>query len=137
MGYTTEFSGELKFKNEITIPQLKELQKWFGKECPSASYVQFELTEEMDGIKWDGGEKFYQVPECVNWLTEHMREQWPDFAFTGELKARGEEFDDRWRLVIDETGFASKQPVSIDGKKVKCPHCREEFYIDKSGKVME
>jgi hypothetical protein len=90
MGYTTRFTGALKFKSEITIPQLKELQKWFGEECPGASYVQFELTKEMDGIQWDGGEKFYQVPECVNFLTKHMREQWPDFAFTGELQAAGD-----------------------------------------------
>jgi hypothetical protein len=40
-------------------------------------------------------------------------------------------------VIDDKTGIASKQPVSIDGKKVKCPHCREAFYIDKSGKVME
>ncbi len=137
MGYTTQFKGELKFKTDLTVPQLKELSKWMGEDCPGASYIKFEITKEMDGIKWDGSEKFYQAVEAVNWLTDHMREQWPDFAFTGELLAQGEEFEDRWRLSVDESGWASKVKMAIDETLVKCPHCRKQFYIDNNFKVVE
>jgi hypothetical protein len=130
MGYTTKFTGVLKFKNPLTIEQLKVLSPLLGEEWPGG-YVQFELTKDLDGIQWDGSEKFYKAPETVDWLTAQMRKQWPDFAFTGELQ--GEEFDDRWRLVINSTGYAAKVELPPPGQKVTCPHCRRKFYVTAEG----
>jgi hypothetical protein len=132
MGYTTKFKGTLKFKNPITVDQLKVLSPLLGEEWPGG-YVQFELTKAMDGIKWDGSEKFYDAPATVDWLTEQMREQWPDFAFTGELQAQGEDIDDRWRLVVGEDGKARKVTLPPPGKKIECPHCRRKFYLTDDG----
>ena len=58
-----------------------------------------------------------------------MHEDYPDFELTGSLSAQGEEFDDRWTLIMKE-GLAIKQEVKIVGEKVTCPHCEECFILE-------
>jgi len=137
MGYTTQFSGVLKFANDITVAQLKELKKFLGEDMRDhpewgdmgdCHYLQFEVSPEMDGLQWDGSEKFYGAVDAVNIITRNMKKQFPDFAFSGELLAQGENIADRWRLVV-ENGVARKEDNPIKGKVVNCPHCGEDFII--------
>jgi hypothetical protein len=139
MGYTTKFKGILKFAKEPTVQQIAELSKYLGgniDDFPSpiergkAGYIQFKLTEDFDGIQWDGSEKFYGAVDCVNWLTNTMRRRWPDFAFVGELQAQGEEAEDRWRLVVNESGTAKGVADPVKGKQVQCPKCRHKFIAE-------
>lgn len=142
MGYTTEFEGELKFTPELTTGQLKHLSDMLGEDVrehpewhegfPAAKdlyYIQFELTKDFDGIKWDGSEKFYGAESCVNLLTYQMRKIVPEFRFTGTLKAQGEEFRDLWMLAISESGRAYKQEIKIEGDIIECPDCGHEFQL--------
>lgn len=138
MGYTTQFSGNLKFAKEATSSQLAALSKIFGQDCrehpawqaQGLTYVDLQLTEEFDGICWNGAEKTYEMERLVNVVIRLMREQWPDFGLIGELKAQGEDFDDRWLLKIGLDGFATKVKAALTGRVVTCPHCECDFELD-------
>lgn len=138
MGYSTDFKGSLSFATEPTAAQLARLNEIFGEDCrehpewaaPGLYYIDLELSKDFGGIKWNDAEKTYYMPECVNLVTRLMRDQWPEFRLVGTLLAQGEEIDDRWRLVLDEAGNATKQVLQPSGKKVKCPHCEESFYVE-------
>lgn len=136
MGYTTEFSGELKFNQELTAKELAYLKQYLGEDPREhkewefdgdLSYIQFELNDDFTGIRWDGGEKFYYAVEAVNFLSKEMRKLKPTFAFKGQLLAQGEEIDDRWNLKMKD-GVAINVPITPNGEKVRCPHCHEEFF---------
>ena len=141
MGYSTEFNGELKFKNELTASELSEVKKFLGNDCrdhpewgePDLYYVDLEFLDDFSGLKWDGAEKTYGMIELVNMITRNMRGrlQYAGFGFTGELFAQGEDYDDRWKLVIDNEGIAKKREVVIVGDTVVCPHCESKFFVEK------
>lgn len=148
MGYSTDFSGVLKIKNDLTASQLRELNRILNsdtedlmKEFPEAfrgnnikakdAYIQLELNQEFNGIQWDGSEKCYYMTEVVNVVIECMKKTVPDFELEGSLLAQGEEPEDRWNLVIDE-GVAKKIDTPPQGKKITCPCCGEKFFYEES-----
>lgn len=141
MGYSTDFVGELKFATELTATQLaflngllgedtRDHKDWIVPKDAYVGYIDLELLKDFTGLQWDGAEKTYGLEHSVNIITTEMRKQWPDFRLIGHLNAQGEEFEDRWSLVIDADGWASKQPVAIPGKVVRCPHCDEKFTVE-------
>ena len=141
MGYTTTFTGELKFKEELSASQLSDLNKILDEDCrdhpeweePELYYVKFELLPDFSGIRWDGSEKFYDATKVVNMITRIMRKNYPNFELEGSLNAQGEDFDDRWTLSMD-SGEAKEAQVEIVGQKVTCPHCEEKFIIEETVK---
>lgn len=141
MGYTTTFKGTLKFNPDLTAKELGHLKKYLGEDIrdhlewleggfeeKDLYYVQFEINDDFSGIEWDGSEKFYGSVDCVNLLTKEMRKVRPDFEFTGELQAQGEEADDRWILRMKD-GIAKGVKLVSSGDKVECPHCGETFSL--------
>jgi len=140
MGYSTDFTGELKFAGEMTGPMFAKVKSMLQEDLRDhpewgprgdCYYMQFELLKDFSGIEWDGGEKFYGAVDAVNILTRVLRETWPEFGFTGQLNAQGEQFDDRWVLAMEE-GIAIKRDVVIVGNRVTCPHCEQEFVIEEN-----
>lgn len=146
MGYSTDFSGVLKIKNDLTASQLRELNRILNsdtedllKEFPEAfkgdnyqaknAYIQVELTKELDGIRWDGSEKCYYMTEVINVIIECMKKTVPDFELEGSLLAQGEDIEDRWTLMI-ENNVAKKIDSPPPGKKIKCPHCGKKFFYE-------
>jgi hypothetical protein len=142
MGYQTEFKGQLSFNRELTGSELAFLKSMFWIDDDDLAkgewvvpedkphYVQLELSPDFSGIQWDGSEKFYKAVEAVNFVILNMRHRYPDFALTGRLQAQGEEFEDRWELVIGEDGLAHQVDLPAPGQVVKCPHCEEKFSLD-------
>lgn len=138
MGYSTEFTGELKFTKEITIPQLAALNAMMGEDCrdhpewsaPDLYYIDLEITDDFSGIKWSGAEKTYDLEKLVNVVIRVMRGTWPDFGLTGQLLAQGENVEDRWSLTIGEDGWACRQKVALTGQIVTCPHCEHRFVLE-------
>ena len=129
MGYSTDFSGVLTFKEELTATQLNKLNSFLGEDCrnhpeweASAGlyYVDLELTEDFSGIKWNGAEKTYDMVDIVNMILTNMRKVIPDFNLEGKLLAQGEDIDDRWELVMED-GLAVRREVPHTGQKVTCP----------------
>ena len=131
MGYSTEIKGELKFTHEVSVPQVKRLNEFFGEDGRGhldwdyskgeIAYIQWQLTKDLDGIKWDGNEKFYEIVNSVNFIIHNMRKEWLEFGLQGELLCQGEEIEDRWYLKIGEDGFAYRQDCKV--KTTKCPEC--------------
>jgi hypothetical protein len=140
MGYTTNFNGELKFIREATSPQLGTLNAMLDEDCrdhpewvaPDLYTIDLELTDQLDGLRWNGAEKTYDLDKLVNVVLRLMRETWPDFGLTGQLQAQGEDVGDRWALVIGEDGWAAKLKYAPTGKVVRCPHCDEAFTLEEA-----
>lgn len=146
MGYSTEFAGKLLFVEELKASEIARLNIFLGKDIKDIDskieenwydedddgdwyHIDLCLTPELDGLKWDGSEKTYGMVNIVNFITRMMREKFPNFEMKGELEAQGEEFDDRWKLVM-ENGFSKKVDVNIVGDVVTCPHCDEQFVLE-------
>jgi hypothetical protein len=139
MGYSTDYSGELKFVVPLSSTELGALNLFMGadprdhKEWNASNeigYIDLELTKDFSGIKWDGAEKNRGMVEAVNLIVEQMKKIKPDFALTGAMQAQGEDIEDRWSLVIDG-GIAKRVETPPPGEKIKCPHCEEYFYYEK------
>lgn len=142
MGYSTDFSGELKFTTDLTAKQLGKLNSFLGEDCRDhpewkiqntetkfLTYINIELTKDFSGIKWDGSEKTNEMVEIVNVIIELMRREYPEFGLTGKLLAQGEDIEDRWWLQIVE-GKAIGVPIELTDKKIRCPHCDKVFIIE-------
>lgn len=75
-------------------------------------------------IEWDGGEKFYDSEEWMQYIVDHFLKpgaeasksgdpQFAEFTFNhianGEIEAAGESGDDFWLLVVEDNIVSSKQ----------------------------
>lgn len=135
MGYSTDFGGELKFAAELRASELAFLQSILGEDAREHKdwnagdvvHIDLELTDEFDGIKWDGSEKTYAMVEAVNLVTRLMREKCPEFRLIGSLLAQGEDSEDRWMLVMGDDGIARKEEIRLTGERIKCPQCGNTF----------
>lgn len=124
MGYTTRFSGELKFTQPLTKDQEEQLRSYFGEDFRDhpewqeflprhshLSYIDLTFAQDMSGLKHDGSEKTYYFEEIINSVLKMMRKKWPEFGLTGALLATGEEAGDIWKLVIGDDGIARRAKI--------------------------
>jgi hypothetical protein len=138
MGYNTEFKGSFTFKNELTTPQMAKLntilgedvrdhKNWpMGYEC---TFIDLEFTPDFTGLQWDNSEKSHDMEDMLNLIMEIMQSYMSGFHFEGEMIAQGEDIDDRYRIVI-ENDFAVRKEIDMTGKKIKCPLCEGDFYLE-------
>ena len=136
MGYSTEFKGVLKFKKELFSSELAKLNKFingndlweFGykKEDYKWRYIDLKLTDDFSGLMWNGAEKTYGMEGSVNFLIDKSG---IDLQLEGEFLAQGEDYDDRWRLIIKD-GRALKIVIPKTGEKVTCPLCNGVFMLN-------
>lgn len=138
MGYSTDFSGSLKFACDMTAPMLAMVNQFFDEDPRShpewnaprdVGYIDLKLTKDFSGIEWSGSEKTYGMVGAVNIIIEQMRKEFPQFALSGSLLAQGEDIDDRWELHINDEGKAVKVATPPPGTRVKCPHCERSFHV--------
>lgn len=129
MGYSTYFTGTLKFKEPITKEQetlldsisgidCRDGHPFVGVHCPNISYIDFEINEDKLGIEHCGAEKSYNTVEQVNFIIDVMKSQYPNFALEGGLLAQGEEVGDIWKLVIED-GEAIRVDIKIENLNIK------------------
>lgn len=138
MGYTTTFQGKISITPELTAPQIrfiKSLHDNLRDIAPADAklygldYQQWELNENLDGLEWDGGEKFYKADKCMEYLVAKTLEKFPELKFNGIITAQGEEFDDRWKLTV-KNNKVTRTEIKLKGQKVTCPHCEEDFILE-------
>lgn len=144
MGYETKFKGVIKFTKELSASELAYLKGMFWLDdgdmkkgdyilpAELPHYIQYELTEDFDGIQWDGSEKFYKAVEAMNFIILNMKAKFPDFGVTGSMTAQGEDFDDRWELVIKDDGMAHEVKTPPAGTVITCPSCEKKFVIEEA-----
>lgn len=124
MGYSTSFDGVLELNVTISAQELALVNKIINEDC----YFDIEITDDFSGLKWNGSEKTRGMVEKINSMIDQVTEKYPDFMLTGELRAQGEEFDDRWILrMIDNR--AVKIDLVNTSESICCPNCRYEFYV--------
>ncbi len=138
MGYTTQFQGEIKITPELNASQIKFIKGMYGDMrdwSPSNAkllgldYFQWELTDSLDSLKWDGGEKFYSADKCMEYIIEKSVEKYPELKFNGIIQAQGEEFNDRWQLIV-KNNKVTRKDIELKGQKVTCPYCEEDFILE-------
>ena len=110
MGYTTEFLGSISLSRKLTLREAKE---WldiydgiFDSQPTSLDprpdgYLQWLPTETLDGIVWDGEEKFYDYPEWLLWAIEKFIEPQGIIA-NGVIVWSGEDADDHGQLEVTD-----------------------------------
>lgn len=122
MGYSTTFTNQLNFKTPLTEKALETLRTfmnedvrifgdWVNPTDTPLTYIHLKITEDETGIKWNGNEKTYNMPELINFVTFNMiRKGFHDFRLEGELFAYGEKPEDVWKITMID-GVAKVQTI--------------------------
>lgn len=82
------------------VPDTGEMRHW--REGP-------DLTA-CDRIQWDGGEKFYNYVEWLQYLLDHFLKPW-GYVLNGEVEFVGENPDDRGMIVVEQNKVTTKTAV--------------------------
>lgn len=98
-------------------------------------WCQWVPSDDGTAIVWDGGEKFYNYVEWLEYLLEHFLIPW-GYALSGEVTYQGEESSDFGKIVVTETSVKN-----VRGKRTYEPagNLREliDDYIEKLGQLDE
>ena len=138
MGYTTDFSGGLKFNRELTHKEwmeLKELgnydsyQEGYKKytDTPDTlpnSYLQWEPNSDGTQYVWNGGEKFYDYIHWLRWVIKHYMKP-HDLILNGEIRWQGEDMEDVGVIVVVDNKVTTRKLV-IESL-CECPNCGHKF----------
>lgn len=135
MGYTTSFEGKLDFSRVLTVTELRQLEALEkydtqAEECSKYadthpdSYNQWSPDKDGSGLGWNGGEKFYEYVEWLEWLIEnYFRPR--DIVLNGILRYQGEEIGDIGRIEVKDNEV---KKIELDPEGiVECPSCGERF----------
>lgn len=135
MGYTTDFEGKLDFSRVLTVTELRELEdledyqlqeQQFSKYADNHpdSYNQWKPTKDGMALEWNGGEKFYEYVEWLEWLIDNYFKP-KKIILNGVLRYQGEEIGDVGRIEVKDNvvDVIKLDPQGI----VECPSCGERF----------
>lgn len=64
-------------------------------------WCQWIPAEDGKSILWDGGEKFYEFQEWIQYLVHHFLAKW-GYTLNGTVYWEGEEWSDQGRIVITD-----------------------------------
>lgn len=139
MGYTTHFKKKIKIEPELTASQIKFIKSIYGDmrdfnpskaEQMGFTWFRWELNEDMNALQWDGGEKFYDAPEKMQYIINECLLKWDNLKFNGTIRAQGEETEDIWDLkVVDNV--VTVVEYERQGETIECPDCEHEFRLGK------
>lgn len=110
MGYSTDFRGSFEFDKPLTAEQKNTLDE-FNEECHDSGtnehigfpsfYCQWVPNDDGTELQWDGGEKFYEYVEWLEYLIKHFIEPWGR-KLNGSVDWRGEEWDDAGTIIVTD-----------------------------------
>lgn len=129
MGYTTDFDGRFNLNKPLTVPDANELKAWAkerheGDAKYPGYYCQWVPTEDGIGIEWDGGEKFYEYVEWLEYIIKHFLEP-KGYVLNGAVRYQGEEIGDVGRIEVKDNQVTQ---VELDATGVvECPDCGHKF----------
>jgi hypothetical protein len=70
-------------------------------------WCQWILTDNQT-LEWDGGEKFYNYVEWLEYLIKHFFEPW-GHIINGQIEWQGEERDDMGIIIVEDNVVTTKQ----------------------------
>jgi hypothetical protein len=127
MGYTTDFDGKFNLDKPLS-PEHRAYLAAFAEtrrmkrdatqtsditdynEPPSRtinSWCQWVPTEDGTAIEWNGGEKFYDYVEWIQYLITHFLAPW-GYVLNGTVNWEGESRGDLGRIVITNNTVTTK-----------------------------
>lgn len=105
MGYTTTFSGVFYFNKSLTpkiIEKLRELEGMDGRDFDDdrpQGYCKWNLTKDLKGLAWDGGEKFYGYIEWLEWIIKRILKP-AKIEINGMVEYQGEFVEDCGAIIV-------------------------------------
>lgn len=73
-------------------------------------WCQWVPTEDLAGIEWDEGEKFYHYVEWANYILEHFLMPWGNGYAASDIEYEGEVRHDYGKLVLTADGRVEAVP---------------------------
>ena len=70
-------------------------------------WCQWVPTEDLQGIEWNGGEKFYDYIEWIQYLIHNFLGTW-GYVVSGEVSWEGESSDDLGKIIIVNNEVTTK-----------------------------
>jgi hypothetical protein len=127
MGYSTEFEGGFPFDKEPSIAVLERLSKlnktdtrdlddgvkYPGAHCQWRPYC---LNDKWF-IKWDGGEKFYDYEEWLQWIIDEVLKP-AGLKISGQVTWQGDDISDRGYLVVEDEKV-SRKTMAVVGDELQ------------------
>lgn len=114
MGYTTNFKGTFAISPALSAEQILALRSIDEHTAEYAEgepdgYCQWIATEDGMGLKWDGGEKFYDYIEWLEWLMKALFIP-KGFSLTGEVWWQGEDIGDVGVITANGDSISVRKP---------------------------
>ena len=111
MGYSTEFNGSLAVSGDDT--SLDKFDVWMdelhetrhGSDCAVWSgypgfYCQWVFNRETCTIEWDGGEKFYEYIQWLQFVFEKCDEL--NLSANGKISWQGDNYQDQGEIIVEK-----------------------------------
>ena len=113
MGYTTDFSGSLLLSRPATTDE-KQFINAFSQEgkCQTGLWCNWELDDTGTELKWNGGEKFYNYIEWLEYLIQHFFTPW-NIKLNGKIKWNGEDSDDVGLITVKNNKVTYKEGTIV------------------------
>ena len=73
-------------------------------------WCQWVPTQNLKGIEWDGGEKFYDYVEWLNYIIAHFLKPW-GYVLNGKVRWEGEDREDMGTIWVNDNVVLTKQAV--------------------------
>jgi hypothetical protein len=97
--YGAYFVGEKGFRGQDCGPDVIESN---GPPRPQpGSWCQWIPNDDGTTIEWDGGEKFYEYIEWLEYIIEHFLKPW-GYVLDGVVEWSGEEHGDIGRILVEK-----------------------------------
>jgi hypothetical protein len=131
MGYTTNFDGGLKFNRVLNVTEFNHLKDFSEERHDESDYpgiwCQWVSNDEGTELVWDGGEKFYEYVEWLEWLIDNYFES-QSLVLNGTIRWQGEDISDVGRIDVKDNHVTT---TVLDATGViECPNCSHKFKID-------
>jgi hypothetical protein len=103
-------------------------------------WCQWQVSEDRTRIEWDGGEKFYNYTEWLNYLIDHFLSKW-GYTLEGNIYWQGEDPGDIGQLTVENNEVDAtelhwgSQPDNFPF--VKDPYGDEDWDDDEYGEETE
>jgi len=78
-------------------------------------WCQWKPTDDLTGIEWDGGEKFYNPKEWMKYIIDKILAP-KGYIANGTIEAQGEETMDHWWLVVKDNVVSTRSTAEIQEK---------------------
>jgi len=117
MGYTTTFKGSIKIEPPLSWQEANKINSFCnGRQDERSSTkhpgIWCDYTCTTTEIKWNGSEKSYDM---VQWMEFLIMEFFRPFGrkLDGQMEAQGEDFNDRWLLVVTDNIVSVKRGKTV------------------------